>query len=253
MARELEKCIIKDSNVTYAINPFFFKNDCSLSFLRKYIDRKYYIENNKVLKTYKGRGETLLVVDDSNHKAIIRHYWRGGLIGKILKDNFLIFSSSSRRALNEFDMLITMRKMGLPVPRPILARCEESALFVRNDIVVEEIPGATNVTRILVTRCLTDLEISKMGDALGKLFRAGVYHTDLNINNILIDGADNVWIIDFDKCYFRTVSLKIYKKMVSRLKRSFAKECEKHSITKWSNRDFEKLEGSIYSSFISKY
>ena len=43
---------------------------------------------------------------------------------------------------------------------------------------------------------------------MGKLFKAGIYHSDLNINNILFDGADNVWIVDFDKCVQRTIGKK---------------------------------------------
>ena len=78
-------------------------------------------------------------------------------------------------------------------------------------------------------------------------------HTDLNISNILLDGAGNIWIIDFDKCFLREINKKKYKKTLSRLERSFEKESKESPNFYWTKDDFVKLQQIIESAFNRGY
>ena len=81
------------------------------------------------------------------------------------------------------------------------------------------------------------------------MLASGVYHSDLNIHNILIDGAKNPWIIDFDKCSLCTITPRRYKKIVDRLVRSIDKEKMLHKGLKWSNKRTELLLDVIAKAF----
>lgn len=63
-----------------------------------------------MIDVHHGRGATYLVQDKYKRRIVIRHYYRGGFIGRILEDKFLKFFKSSRRSFNEFELLITMKK-----------------------------------------------------------------------------------------------------------------------------------------------
>lgn len=254
MARELERVTVQDKNITYIVNPFFFNHEALVAEeLKQYCDVEDYQVKGRVIHVFTGRGETFLVNDKYNHRVVIRHYWRGGFIAKILKDKFFCAFDESKRSMHEYDLLLTMRKMGLPVPRPVIARMQRDGLFITNDLILQEIPGAKNIAKILCERRLTDAEICKIGEVIGKMFTAGVYHSDLNINNLLFDGAGNAWIVDFDKCALKPITKKLYNEMIDRLERSFAKEISIRPSMQWTSVDFEKLSSSIKSSFKAYY
>jgi RIO-like serine/threonine protein kinase len=253
MARELDRIIIKDKNVTYLVNPFFFKDEVTAEFLEDYFNIEKYQLEGRVIKEYSGRGTAYLLTDVFKNRVVMRHYWRGGKMYKILKDKFVSFFASSKRAEQEFEILQTLKKMGLSVPKPVAARYVKKGFFVTNDIILQEIPGAKSLAKILSERRLTNEEFAKIGDAIGKLMLAGVFHTDLNINNILLDGANNIWIIDFDKCYLKKINKKIYVTMMERLERSFDKEVETNKSTFWQKSDFQLLRPIIKNALKRSY
>ncbi len=239
------RALLTNKNVSFVYNPSFFDKKPSFEELQSYMNVSDYEKNARVIQIYYGRGQTYLINDHNNKHIFIRHYYRGGYAYKIFYDKFWRWSESSERSIQEYDLLLQMKQMGLPVPTPIVARVVKSGLFVRNDIVTQEIPGARNIGKVLLQRRLTDQEIVKIGEAIGQMFRAGIYHSDLNINNILLDGADNPWIVDFDKCSMTSITGKKAMEMINRLKRSFEKECSEHPEMQWSDADFQKLVPAI--------
>ncbi len=248
MAAIKDKFLVRKKNVSVVANPEFIPENTDPDEVIGYFDVQKYQTAARVIDVRKGRGETYHVRDFRDNRVFIRHYWRGGMIGGILGDKFVSFFSSSHRSFREFDLLQTLRKMGLAVPKPVAAKEKRGLLFTVNDIVVQEIPGAKNLSEILTTRKLTVEEIAKVGDAVGGLFKAGVYHSDLNIDNILFDGAGKVWIVDFDKCEQKTISKKKFRKMVARLRRSFDKYRDGEGTFYWTEQDYAKLMPAIKSS-----
>ena len=246
MARELDRITLNDNNVTYIVNPFFFKDeDITVENLKSYTDVEKYQLEGKIIHEYSGRGKTYLVTDRYNNRVVIRHYWRGGMMFKLLKDKFFRLSENANRSEKEFDILLLLTEL---TPRDF-----KSGLFVTNDIILQEIPGAKTIAKILQERNLTDIELGKIGAVIGQLLTAGILHTDLNISNILLDGAGNIWIIDFDKCFLREINKKKYKKTLSRLERSFEKESKESPNFYWTKDDFVKLQQIIESAFNRGY
>lgn len=155
----------------------------------------------------------------------LRPYMRGGLIGKVMKDKYLRFSETALRARNEFCLLQRLYKMGLPVPRPLIAREQIGFMFVKNAILIEQIPNTSNLAELMIKDEISIDHLLAVGTTLKRFFTREVMHTDLNIRNILIDDNNKCFIIDFDKCYIKDdFSTDDCERMLARLERSFKKE-----------------------------
>jgi 3-deoxy-D-manno-octulosonic acid kinase len=201
-------------------------------------DPEYWQSVNKIVGAATGRGTTWFVQLDAM-QAALRHYRRGGLFGKLVKDLYWFSGWDKTRSAEEFQLLLTLIKAGVNVPRPIAARAVKVGLTYQADLLSERIPNARDLVSILQERSLSKAMYKKIGQEIAKMHNAGVNHTDLNIHNILIDDKDKVWIIDFDKC--NQASEGRWRQLnLERLKRSFLKEKNKRDI-QWSESDFEAL------------
>ncbi|HCG7365727.1 3-deoxy-D-manno-octulosonic acid kinase [Vibrio sp. 1159] len=213
-------------------------------------DPEYWQSVNKIVGSATGRGTTWFVQLDTM-QAALRHYRRGGLFGKLVKDQYWFSGWDKTRSAEEFQLLLTLIKAGVNVPRPIAARAVKSGLSYQADLLSERIPNARDLVSILQERSLSEDMYKKIGQEIAKMHNAGVNHTDLNIHNILIDDRDKVWIIDFDKCHL-DASEQVKQYNLERFKRSFIKECNKLSIH-WTINDFATvLKGYELQLQISK-
>lgn len=205
-------------------------------------DAEFWQNAGKVIGSAQGRGTTWFVQTETI-EAALRHYRRGGLFGKLVEDSYLFSCWEKTRSYQEFQLLNTLIESGVNVPRPIAARAVKSGLTYKADLLSEKIPNARDLVSILMEKPLPAEMHQKIGQEIRKMHDAQVNHTDLNIHNILIDGQNKVWIIDFDKCYQQ--SGEHWKKgNLDRLKRSFLKEVGKSGII-WANEDFEFLLQSM--------
>ncbi len=202
-------------------------------------DAEYWQEVDKVVGSATGRGTTWFVQLDSM-QAALRHYRRGGLFGKLVKDHYWFSGWDKTRSAEEFKLLTTLRETGVNVPRPIAARAVKSGLVYQADLLSERIPNAQDLVSILQEKPLPTVMYQAIGQEIAKMHNAGVNHTDLNIHNILIDDQDKVWIIDFDKCQQQAHG-EWKKHNLERLKRSFNKELLKRQIC-WQESDFVHIE-----------
>ncbi len=199
---------------------------------------EYWAQRQQILGHAKGRGTTLFIQHD-DAQWVLRHYRRGGLIGKLVKDHYLYTGLENTRAFMEFRLLQTMRDKGLRVPTPVAAQVVKDKLRYRADLITVMIPGSEDLHSILCKREITDAQWQKVGCAIAQLHGAQVYHHDLNIRNIMLDQACQVWIIDFDRCYQRSGS-GWKKENLARLHRSLEKEATRnnpfyYSAIAWQN------------------
>ncbi|UQA49560.1 3-deoxy-D-manno-octulosonic acid kinase [Vibrio sp. ED002] len=201
-------------------------------------DAGYWQEQGKILGSASGRGTTWFVQLDSM-QAALRHYRRGGLFGKLVKDQYWFSGWEQTRSAQELNLLQILIGAGVNVPRPIAARAVKTGLIYQADLLSERIPNARDLVSILQEKPLPELMYQKIGQEIAKMHKANVNHTDLNIHNILIDDQDKVWIIDFDKCCQQSDG-DWKQSNLDRLKRSFLKEKKKHQIH-WHESDFELL------------
>ena len=202
-------------------------------------DPEYWQSVNKIVGSATGRGTTWFVQLDTM-QAALRHYRRGGLFGKLVKDQYWFSGWDKTRSAEEFQLLLTLIKAGVNVPRPIAARVVKSGRTYQADLLSERIPNARDLVSILQERSLSKDMYKKIGQEIAKMHNAGVNHTDLNIHNILIDDEDKVWIIDFDKCRLE-FSGDWKQQNLDRLLRSFNKEISKRQII-WQESDFGYLQ-----------
>lgn len=201
-------------------------------------DAGYWQEQGKILGSASGRGTTWFVQLDCM-QAALRHYRRGGLFGKLVKDQYWFSGWEQTRSAQELNLLQILIDAGVNVPRPIAARAVKTGLTYQADLLSERIPNARDLVSILQEKPLSEVMYQKIGQEIAKMHKVNVNHTDLNIHNILIDGQDKVWIIDFDKCCQQSDG-DWKQSNLDRLKRSFLKEKKKHQIH-WHESDFELL------------
>lgn len=196
----------------------------------KHFEANFWRSQNKIKGSATGRS-TAFFIDVGEHGLLLRHYYRGGLVGKFNKDRFKREPISSSRAMAEFSLLLKLRELKLPVPRPVAARFVKAPIWgYRADILVEVIPGAQDLFKLLLQRPLVASEWQQVGNTIRELHCAGVYHSDLNCHNIMLDDSSKCWIVDFDKCGFRAEG-EWREANLRRLLRSFNKELTKAKET----------------------
>ena len=197
---------------------------------------------NKVTGKAKGRGTTLFITHET-HQWVLRHFNRGGLIGKLLSDQYFFTGVEKSRPFKEFRLLEYMREKGLRVPEPVAARIHRRGAIYRGDLITKAIPNSRDLHHILCESALSADDWRHVGKALSKMHKCQVHHHDANIRNIMMDDKRNIWLIDFDRCEKRTgESWK--QSNVDRLLRSLHKEKTKNTIFHWSDEDWKYcLEG----------
>lgn len=209
--------------------------------VEKAFDANYWQKEGKVIGSATGRGTTWFVQTETV-AAALRHYRRGGLFGKLVADSYWFTGWEKTRSFQEFQLLKQLRESRVNVPRPIAACAIRTGLTYRADLLSEKVANARDLVAILQQAPLSAEMYQKIGKEIRKMHDAQVNHTDLNIHNILVDDQQQVWIIDFDKCYQQ--SGDDWKQgNLERLKRSFVKELSRYQI-QWQLADFESLESA---------
>lgn len=181
------------------------------------------------------------------HEMVLRHFWRGGLVGRINPDLYLRQRVANSRAMREAVLLDWMRGQGLPVPRPVAARYCAAGLFYRADIITLRLPDTRTLAEMLRKQPLTPDAWAGTGTVIARFHDAGVYHSDLNCRNILLDDAGAVWLIDFDKCERRDPG-RWMRDNLDRLQRSFAKEKAKVPGLHWQQDDWQALLAGYHAA-----
>lgn len=149
------------------------------------------------------RGSALFFEHDGEPLAFKR-YHRGGLLGRLITYQYFAPPRRPPRMFREYDLLVRLRERGLPVPRPVAARCCQTSLIsYRGELVTRRITPAETLTTLIQKAPLGERLWAAIGKTLADFHAQFVYHADLNASNILIDGREDspvpVHLIDFDK------------------------------------------------------
>ncbi|NVD05366.1 3-deoxy-D-manno-octulosonic acid kinase [Vibrio sp. JPW-9-11-11] len=206
------------NNTTYWHDPLLLTENVEHAFS---VD--YWQKHNAVTGSARGRGTTWFVQGYRGEFAL-RHYRRGGLFGKLIKDSYWFTSLEDTRAYQELKLLRHLIECNVSVPAPVAARVTKSGLTYQADIIVQRISNANDLVGLLSQQVLSKDLFKKVGREIKKMHDANVNHTDLNIHNILIDQSNQVWLIDFDKCKREEIDNGWKQSNLERLKRSFDKE-----------------------------
>jgi 3-deoxy-D-manno-octulosonic acid kinase len=204
-----------------------------------FFDPNYLLSHGLVTGEKKGRATTYFF-QHSRGQLVLRHYWRGGMIGKLLSDQYLYLGLQHTRTYKEFALLVELLALGLPVPTPISAKVTVNGPIYRGDIITQALPNAYSLLDKLKIELLTDNDITLIAHTLAQFHNAGVNHADLNINNILFSD-DKVYLIDFDRGTRNEFNHKTNESNMKRLKRSFEKEQGRNSTFYWQDEQWALL------------
>jgi len=145
-----------------------------------------------------GRGSAW-ILKHGDDEWVLRHYRRGGLPGRFIRDLYLWTGLEATRAWREWRLLHSLYKEELPVPQPVAAQVLRGGLFYRADLVTRRIPGASSVAERIAADGGSRIPWSEVGRTVRRFHDAGVWHADLNAHNLLLDGQLRVYLIDFDR------------------------------------------------------
>ena len=205
----------------------------------------YWQNQNRIIGSAKGRGTTwfLQTQDLFGVNCALRHYYRGGLWGKIIKDKYKFNTLNTTRSFAELRLLHKLHQAGLPVPNPIAAQVENVGFgLYRADILMERIENAQDLTAIMQHSELNSQGWQNIGKLIRRLHDMQVCHSDLNAHNILVQKNivdEKYWLLDFDKCGQKSGN-SWKKENLQRLHRSFIKETERMKI-RFNDTDWQEL------------
>jgi 3-deoxy-D-manno-octulosonic acid kinase len=193
-------------------------------------DIKSFLEKSRQIShTLKGRMPHPSIPLMDEKRAVLRQYSHGGLL-RAITDNLYLFGSRSFR-----ELVITeeIRSRGIPTIQSIGAIHHRIfSPFYQAYFLSLEVPHAKDLTQYfqeigaqpspenLLQKRKT---IRSVGFLIRQFHKAGFYHGDLQLKNILFAG-DQILLIDFDRSY-RKPTLPIQKmiKNLLRLNRSVEK------------------------------
>jgi len=174
------------------------------------------------------------LASEHGQQWVLRHYYRGGLPGRFVRRSFVYTGLARTRSVAEYNLLQAMRVQELPVPKPIAALVQRMGVRYKASLLIERIPEAQDLGRLLLQQALTEQEWQHVGATVRRFHLAGVYHSDLNCKNILWRSVDKkTFVIDFDRCAMKAPVNKPNQVLawqhanLQRLKRSFEKERNK--------------------------
>jgi len=132
-------------------------------------------------------------------EVILRHYYRGGFVRKLITDQYLWLGKTMSRPWLEWSILERAFKAGLPVPKPVAACICRSGIWYRAAIIMTYLENTEILAARLGTRKLRRKSWYQLGLLIKRMHAEGIHHADLNASNILVDSHDKFYLIDFDK------------------------------------------------------
>lgn len=186
-----------------------------------------------------GRGSTLYIGNVPG-QFVLRHYRRGGLPGKLVRDRYVWLGEDETRPFREWRMLAKMAEFGLRVPRPAAARYVRRGPFYTADIITVRVPGIRPLSRVIAEGPRKPAYWSAIGGGIFEFHAAGVYHADMNAYNVQLDTNDRVWMLDFDRGRLRAPG-PWQQATLKRLHRSLRKIVTLHRGVYFGKADWDAL------------
>ena len=176
----------------------------------------------------------------------MRHYIRGGVPGRLIRDSYLWTGENETRSFAEFALLTKLRKLALPVPEPVAARYQRRGPVYRADLLTLRIPGIRSLADRIVERP-GDREFWRgVGRELHRFHAKGVDHADLNAYNVQIGEDDSVYLLDFDRGRLRDPGVWRQKNL-ARLHRSLQKIRRLDKRVNFSRAEWNELLEGYFS------
>jgi 3-deoxy-D-manno-octulosonic acid kinase len=129
--------------------------------------------------------------------VVIKHYRRGGLMRYFIKQRYLKLGKT--RAQIEFEMLQVVRNLGINAPEPV-AYAHRGCIFYQAWLVSRAIKHPLSLALLsLKDKKKTRQAMESVIGQISLLIQNDILHVDLHPGNIVVDGADQIFLVDFDK------------------------------------------------------
>ncbi|MCP4983063.1 MAG: 3-deoxy-D-manno-octulosonic acid kinase [Gammaproteobacteria bacterium] len=174
------------------------RRDFEWLFEDEHFNASFWQHHPEFLTTIGGRGGSCLI-EVGGHKAVLRRYYRGGAVSKLISDQYLWLGKALTRPWREWDILQRARKGGLPVPEPIAACACRTGLSYRAALITAYLEDTEMLTQRLQRENLDADYWYSLGLLVKRLHSAGIRHADLTSDNVLIDSQNRFYLVDFDQ------------------------------------------------------
>lgn len=169
-----------------------------------------------------GRGVSVVVPTAQCGGVFIKQYRRGGLLRFVVPD--LYFGLAPHRVLHEFAMLERAAASGVAVPNPLAAIYSGRGLY-KGWLAIEEFPHSVTMASKSMTNEGAARDLSEnVIEQIHRLIHAKIFHPDLHPGNVLVNTANEICIIDFDKAsYFSGSKNDLRDRYLTRWRRAVIK------------------------------
>ena len=193
-----------------------------------------------------GRGSTMFI-GNIPKQFVLRHYMRGGLVSKIMKDSYIFSGADKTRSFMEWRLLDKLAANNMNVPRPAAARFCRKGTFYTADIITVRIPNVVSLVEYVAEAERDEAFWHGCGASIRKFHDAGVYHADMNAYNVQIDREGDLWLLDFDKGELRAPGAW-QQETLSRLHRSLQKVIRLDPQLHYHSGNWEELLAGYFSA-----
>lgn len=203
-------------------------------------DADYWASQSAIMGFAEGRGTTFFI-QHADRDYVLRHYRRGGMITRVSPDQYVWTGLRRTRAWREWHLLARMQEMELPVPQPVAVQVVRHGMLYSADIMTQRINQANTLADELGRHALTGKNWQELGKTIRRFHRHGVWHADLNANNVLLNDNKQIFLIDFDRGRLRQPTRQWQQANLDRLKRSLLKLRSRAESFHFDDSDWQHL------------
>lgn len=214
--------------------------DYALDWAPRHFRHATWADQGRLLQAASGGRGTVFFVRADTAELAIRHYRRGGVVGRFLDDHFVWLGPDRTRSFREWRLLHELVQAGLPVPRPVAAAYRRDGWRYTADLITVRIAGAEPLSRHLLAGPLPAAIWQRAGRCVRRFHDAGVFHPDLTGHNLMLDGEARPWLLDFDRGRIRRDG-GWRRDNLARLRRSLDKIKREQPQTHFEERDWHSL------------
>ena len=167
-------------------------------------------------------------------RVFVKHYVHGGVLSRLFGPRYLAIG----RFVRELAAYERLRAHGLRVPTPIALLARRKGLFWTGVyLFTGPIPGLRPLEAFLRGErgALRRRILHRAGAVLRVMHEAGVVHPDLTVQNVQVDSAGRIVLLDFDRCRFSRSPIRRYHNLFR-----FHRSARKRRL--WSNAQSERRD-----------